>query len=69
MLVSIRFFTRAADLAHWERSYNLRPFGRISAADSFQVVLVPMNYQKSARVMEVTDRLYEEFNSAGIYVR
>jgi prolyl-tRNA synthetase len=34
----------------------------------FQVVLVPMNYQKSARVMEVTDKLYEDFNAAGIDV-
>jgi prolyl-tRNA synthetase len=34
----------------------------------FQVVLVPMNYQKSARVMEVTDKLYGEFNAAGIDV-
>jgi transposase len=24
------------DLAQWERSYNLRPFRRISASDSFQ---------------------------------
>jgi prolyl-tRNA synthetase len=34
----------------------------------FQVVLVPMNYQKSARVMEVTDKLYEDFGAAGIDV-
>jgi prolyl-tRNA synthetase len=34
----------------------------------FQVVLVPINYQKSARVMEAADRLYEQFNAAGIDV-
>jgi prolyl-tRNA synthetase len=34
----------------------------------FQVVLVPMNYHKSARVMEVADTLYEDFNAAGIDV-
>ncbi len=34
----------------------------------FQVVLVPLNYQKSARVMEVADALYERFKDAGIDV-
>jgi prolyl-tRNA synthetase len=34
----------------------------------FLVVLVPMNYQKSARVMEVTDQLYAEFGAAGFDV-
>jgi prolyl-tRNA synthetase len=34
----------------------------------FQVVLVPINYQKSARVMEVTDQLYGDFTAAGIDV-
>jgi prolyl-tRNA synthetase len=34
----------------------------------FQVVLVPINYQKSDRVMEAADRLYEQFNAAGIDV-
>jgi prolyl-tRNA synthetase len=34
----------------------------------FQVVLVPMNYQKSARVRETTDRLYAEFADAGFDV-
>jgi prolyl-tRNA synthetase len=34
----------------------------------FQVVLVPINYQKSARVMEAADRLYQQFNAAGIDV-
>jgi len=34
----------------------------------FQVVLVPMNYQKSPRVMAATDRLYAAFNDAGIDV-
>jgi prolyl-tRNA synthetase len=34
----------------------------------FQVVLVPMNYQKSTLVQEKTDALYREFNAAGIDV-
>jgi prolyl-tRNA synthetase len=34
----------------------------------FQVVLVPMNYQKSPRVQELTDKLYADFNAAGIDV-
>ena len=34
----------------------------------FQVVLVPINYQKSARVQETADALYADFNAAGIDV-
>ena len=34
----------------------------------FQVVLVPINLQKSARVREVADRLYAELTAAGIEV-
>jgi prolyl-tRNA synthetase len=34
----------------------------------FQVVLVPMNLQKSARVRELSDRLYADFTAAGIEV-
>jgi prolyl-tRNA synthetase len=34
----------------------------------FQVVLVPINYQKSARVQETADSLYQRFNAAGIDV-
>jgi prolyl-tRNA synthetase len=34
----------------------------------FQLVLVPLNLQKSARVRELTDRLYAEFTAAGIEV-
>ena len=34
----------------------------------FNVVLVPINYQKSARVRETADRLYEAFGAAGIDV-
>jgi prolyl-tRNA synthetase len=34
----------------------------------FQVVLVPINYQKSTRVQEIADSLYEQFNAAGIDV-
>jgi prolyl-tRNA synthetase len=32
----------------------------------FQVVLVPINYQKSTQVKETADSLYEQFNAAGI---
>jgi len=34
----------------------------------FQVVLVPINYQKSTLVQEKADALYQEFNAAGIDV-
>ncbi len=34
----------------------------------FQVVLVPINYQKSARVQETADSLYAQFTAAGIDV-
>jgi prolyl-tRNA synthetase len=34
----------------------------------FQVILVPINYQKSARVRETADALYRDFNAAGIDV-
>jgi prolyl-tRNA synthetase len=34
----------------------------------FQVVLIPMAYQKSARVKAVSDQLYEELQNAGIEV-
>lgn len=34
----------------------------------FNVVLVPINYQKSERVQAAADRLYEEFRAAGIDV-
>jgi prolyl-tRNA synthetase len=34
----------------------------------FQVILVPINYQKSAQVQEKADALYREFNAAGIDV-
>jgi len=34
----------------------------------FQVVLVPLNYQKSALVAAAADKLYEEFSAAGIDV-
>ena len=36
------------------------------ALSPFQVVLVPINYQKSPRVSETADALYAEFNAAGI---
>ncbi len=34
----------------------------------FQVVLVPINYQKSARVQQTADALYRQFSDAGIDV-
>jgi prolyl-tRNA synthetase len=34
----------------------------------YQVVLVPINYQKSPRVQEAADSLYQQFNAAGIDV-
>jgi prolyl-tRNA synthetase len=34
----------------------------------FQVILVPINYQKSAQVQEMADALYRDFNAAGIDV-
>jgi prolyl-tRNA synthetase len=34
----------------------------------YQVVLVPINYQKSARVQETADSLYQQFTAAGIDV-
>jgi len=34
----------------------------------FQVVLVPLNLQKSARVREVADRLYSELTASGVEV-
>jgi prolyl-tRNA synthetase len=34
----------------------------------FEVVIVPINYQKSARVRETADRLYAQFGAAGIDV-
>jgi prolyl-tRNA synthetase len=39
-----------------------------AAIAPFQVVLVPMNYQKSAKVQETADALYRDFNAAGIDV-
>jgi prolyl-tRNA synthetase len=39
-----------------------------AAIAPFQVVLVPINYQKSAKVQETADALYRDFNAAGIDV-
>jgi prolyl-tRNA synthetase len=39
-----------------------------NALAPFQVVLVPLNYQKSARVMEAADKLYQDFIDAGVDV-
>jgi prolyl-tRNA synthetase len=39
-----------------------------SAIAPFQVVLVPINYQKSTRVQDAADALYRDFTAAGIDV-
>ena len=39
-----------------------------AAIAPFQVILVPINYQKSARVQETADALYRDFNAAGLDV-
>jgi prolyl-tRNA synthetase len=39
-----------------------------AAIAPFQVVLVPINYQKSAKVQETADALYRDFNAAGVDV-
>ena len=39
-----------------------------AAIAPFQVVLVPINYQKSTKVQETADALYRDFNAAGIDV-
>jgi prolyl-tRNA synthetase len=39
-----------------------------AAIAPFQVVLVPINYQKSTKVQEAADALYRDFNAAGIDV-
>jgi prolyl-tRNA synthetase len=39
-----------------------------AALAPFQVVLVPINYQKSAKVQQTADALYRDFNAAGIDV-
>jgi prolyl-tRNA synthetase len=39
-----------------------------AAIAPFQVVLVPINYQKSSKVQETADALYRDFNAAGIDV-
>ena len=39
-----------------------------AAIAPFQVVLVPINYQKSTKVQETADALYRDFNASGIDV-
>jgi prolyl-tRNA synthetase len=39
-----------------------------AAIAPFQVVLVPINYQKSTRVQQAADSLYKDFTAAGIDV-
>ncbi len=51
-----------------EQNHDERGIIWPAAIAPFQVVLVPINLQKSARVREVSERLYEEFTAAGIEV-
>jgi prolyl-tRNA synthetase len=51
-----------------EQNHDERGIIWPAAIAPFQVVLVPINLQKSARVRELSDRLYEEFTAAGIEV-
>ena len=51
-----------------EQNHDAKGICWPEAIAPFQVVLVPINYQKSARVRETADRLYEEFTNAGIDV-
>ena len=49
-----------------EQSHDANGIIWPEAIAPFQVVLVPINYQKSAQVKETADSLYEQFNAAGI---
>jgi prolyl-tRNA synthetase len=51
-----------------EQSHDERGINWPAPIAPFQVVLVPLNLQKSARVREVSDRLYAELTAAGIEV-
>jgi prolyl-tRNA synthetase len=51
-----------------EQNHDERGIIWPAAIAPFQLVLVPINLQKSARVREVSDRLYAEFTAAGVEV-
>ncbi|MEP6885006.1 MAG: proline--tRNA ligase [Gammaproteobacteria bacterium] len=51
-----------------EQSHDANGIIWPQAIAPFQVVLVPINYQKSTRVQEAADALYREFGVAGIDV-
>ncbi len=51
-----------------EQNHDERGIIWPAAIAPFQVVLIPINLQKSDRVREVSDRLYAEFTAAGIEV-
>ena len=51
-----------------EQNHDANGIIRPQALAPFQVILVPINYQKSARVQETADGLYRDFNAAGIDV-
>jgi prolyl-tRNA synthetase len=51
-----------------EQNHDERGIIWPAAIAPFQVVLIPINLQKSERVREVSDRLYAEFTAAGIEV-
>jgi prolyl-tRNA synthetase len=51
-----------------EQSHDANGIVWPEAIAPFQVVLVPINYQKSAQVQETADALYRDFNAAGIDV-
>jgi prolyl-tRNA synthetase len=49
-----------------EQNHDVNGIIWSDALAPFHVVLVPINYQKSARVAQAADELYEAFNAAGI---
>jgi prolyl-tRNA synthetase len=51
-----------------EQNHDAKGIVWPEAIAPFQVILVPINYQKSARVQETADALYRDFNAAGIDV-
>jgi prolyl-tRNA synthetase len=51
-----------------EQNHDERGIIWPAAIAPFQVVLIPINLQKSERVREVSERLYDEFTAAGIEV-
>ena len=51
-----------------EQNHDVNGIMWPDAIAPFQVVLVPINYQKSTKVQETSDALYRDFNAAGIDV-